>query len=252
MNRLIGHTHMPIVVITSDLLLDQLTRDAPMIAASFDKLCEEDLREISSLLAEGSTVVLGGMHGEGRSDNGLQIWSAEVLINVANSLSAAVYTLRAGYRLVPGMILRSAVEAIALCLHGLQQPNALSKIKAGTFESPRAIATAKKIIPPFGNLYGFLSNQFVHMGPLHHSIQPLIPYTTRDEDLVVNLRAIRAAVWTFYVAAEFAFVDFVQEKRYWRLDPPDKAVYAPSESVQEWQRRFLCGPEPAASSHRTG
>jgi hypothetical protein len=34
----------------------------------------------------------------------------------------------------------------------------------------------------------------------------------------VNLSAIRASVWMFYVVAEFAFLDFLPKTRYWRLE----------------------------------
>src|SRR5262249_41216270 len=85
---------------------------------------------------------------------------------------------------------------------------------------------------------------FVHMGPLHHSLQTLGPFEARDQDLVVNLRSIRAAVWMFYVVAEIAFLDFVRRKRYWRVEPPDKVGYDPADYQRRWERVFLIGPDP--------
>jgi len=231
------------IVVTSDLLVNQLKRDSLKIAESFDALCGGDVTEMSQLLAESGTLILRGLEDHGRRNVELQVWSGEILVNVANSLSAAIYALRAGYRLVPGVILRNAVEAMAVCLHALQKPQDLARIKLGKFDSPKAINAAKNIIPHFGELYGFLSKQFAHAGPLHHSIQPFAPYTARDQDLLVNLRAIRASVWFHYVVAEFAFLDLVDTPRYWHLEPPDKAVYDPSEAERHWQRRFLYGPE---------
>ena len=235
---------MPIIV-TSDLIVNQLKRESLRIAESFDALCGDDVNEMSQLLAESSAIVLGGLQDQGRKNRELQLWSVEILINVANSLSAAIYVLRAGYRLVPGVILRNAIEAMAVCLHGMQKPQDLVQIKSGNFHSPKAINTAKKVIPQFGELYGFLSNQFSHAGPLHHAIQPLVHYDSRDQDLLVNLRAIRVSVWFHYVIAEFSFMDLIENPRYWHLEPPNKAVYNPSEAEQQWQRRFLYGPEAA-------
>lgn len=235
---------MPIIV-TSDILVNQLRRDSLRIAESFDALCDADVDEMSQLLAESSAIIFAGLQDKGRKNRKLQLWSCEILINVANSLSAAIYVLRAGYRLIPGVVLRNAVEAMAVCLHGLQKPKDLARINTGNFDSPKAINTAKKVIPPFGELYGFLSNTFVHMGPLHHAIQPLVPYEARDNDLLVNLRAIRTTMWLFYVIAEFAFLDRVQNPRYWRFESPDKAVYNPSETERQWQQRFLHGSEAA-------
>jgi hypothetical protein len=83
------------------------------------------------------------------------------------------------------------------------------------------------------------------MGPLHHSIQPLELYKARDDDLLVNLRAIRAAVWLLYVIVEFAFIDLVSKPRYCHLEPAEKAVYNPSETERQWQKGFLNGPNDA-------
>ena len=233
------------VIVTSDPLVNQLKRDSLRIAETFDALCDADVIEMSQSLAESLAIIFTGLKDQGRKNRDLQLWSCEILINVSNSLSAAIYVLRAGYRLVPGVILRNAIEAMAVCLHGLQKPQDLTRMKTDNFDSPKAINTAKKVIPLFGELYGFLSSQFAHTGPLLQSIQPLAPYDARDDDLLINLRATRAEVWLLYVIAEFAFIDLVQYPRYWRLESPGKAVYDPSEAERQWQKRFLYGPEAA-------
>jgi len=230
---------MPHVIVTPDVLLNQFKRDAPNIAATFDDLCHNDLNEVSTLLAQAMTITTNGLMRDW--DTPVRMWSAEVLTNIANTLSAAIFVLRAGYRLVPGLILRNAVEAMCVCLHGLQNPNDLQKITSHNFDSTTAIQTAKKIVPAFGPIYGHLSQQFVHIGPLHHSIQPVTTYTEKNDELLVNLRWIRASTWMFYVVAEFAFLDIVPIARYWKHAPPNSVIFAPSESEKEWQQRFLMG-----------
>lgn len=233
---------MPIYV-SHDLLINQLKRDSAQIVESFDALCESDIRELSTLLAQASTLLLNAMQDKGRKDKELHSWSVVALLNIANSLSAAAYVLRAGYLLVPGVVLRNAVEAMAVCLHGLQYPSALKKIVTGEFNTPSAIATAKKVIPPFGSMYGLLSRSFTHIGPLHHQAQPLVPYSERHEGLELNLSALRVAVWLFYVIVEFAFIDLLGESgRYWKFERPNKAVYTPSQEERQWQSQFLRVP----------
>jgi hypothetical protein len=245
LNTALGSKQKMPVIVTPDILVNQLKRDSLRIAESFDTLCDADVREMSQLLAESSAIIFSGLQDNGRKNKELQIWSCEILINVVNSLSGAVFALRGGYRLIPGVILRNAIEAMAVCLHGLQKPETLERLRTGNFDSPKAINTAKQVIPPFGEMYGFLSNTFAHMGPLHHSIQPLVPYQGREDDLVVNLRAIRAALWLLYVVTEFAFIDLIQNPRYWRFDPPHKIVYDPPETEKQWQKEFLHGPDAA-------
>lgn len=233
------------IFVSHELLLNQLKRDSVHIAESFDALCESDIKEISKLLAQASSLLVQAMHDKGGKDKELHSWSVAALFNIANSLSAAVHVLRAGYLLVPGVILRNAVEGMAVCLHGLQHPKALKQIQSGEFDSPKAIPTAKKVIPPFGLLYGLLSKSFTHIGPLHHQLQPLVTYTERNEALELNLRVLRAAVWLFYLVVEFAFIDLLGESgRYWKLERPNKAIYSPSEAEREWQVQFLGIPNP--------
>ena len=228
------------VLVTKDALLNQLRRDSVVISDSFDERFGEDLDDLSGLLADGMTILLNALNNPRVWENELRSWSGEVLINVANSLSAAAYVFRAGYMLVPGVVLRNAIEAMAVTLHGLQRPADLERIKKGHFDTPKAVTTAKKVIPPFGHLYGSLSNIFTHVGPLHQKMRPLEPFQDRHEGVTTNLAILRASTWTFYVVVEFAFFDLLgQTGRYWRFEPPNKAIYAPSEAERQWQRSFF-------------
>lgn len=230
------------IVISERLLINQLNRDAPSIAETFDAACKKDLEDISALLAQACVLVMRGAHFPHRANKDLQQWSCAVLTNVANSLSAAVYVLRGGYVLVPGTVLRTAVEAMAVCLHGLATPADLKLIQDGKFNTPNAITTAKQIIPPFGQMNGLLSNMFTHIGRLHQQIRPLVPFKAGDVPLDLNLKMIKSCVWLYFVVCEFAFIDQCDGVgRYWRHEPPNKAVFDPSEAEREWQKAFLGG-----------
>jgi hypothetical protein len=230
-----------LVFVSPDILVNQLKRDSVTIAESFDLLCSEDVGALSSLLAQASAITFSGQHAKGRKNMELLAWSVEMLINVGHSLSAAVLVLRAGYLLTPGVILRNAVEAMAVCIHGLQCPQDLPKIKDGSFNTPAAVNTAKKVILPFGQMYGLLTNQFTHISPLHQSIKPLRPFEAREPGLVFNLKTLRAVMWLYYVVVEFAFIDLLDQPRYWHREPQNKAIYNPSDEEQAWQQEFLNG-----------
>ena len=228
------------IVVTSDVLVNQLRRDALRIAESFDELCDPDLQELSALYSEASAILVVAFR---RLDacTPAQAWAAEVLMNVGGSISAAALVLRSGYTLVPGVVLRNSVEAMAVCLHGLQRPDDIEKIKSGAFNTPKAINTAKRVIPPFGHLNGLLSNAFTHIGPLHQEVKPLVPFTNRKEPgLDLNLALLRSVVWIFYVVSEFAFINFIHNStRYWKVRSSKEAQYSPSEHEIEWMKNFL-------------
>jgi hypothetical protein len=49
-----------IIYVSKDILINQLCRDAPKIAESFDRLHEKDLREMSELLGSSSFLLMQG------------------------------------------------------------------------------------------------------------------------------------------------------------------------------------------------
>jgi len=96
-----------IVVFTENMLLNQLRRDGPKIEASFDRLCENDLIQLSALLSKTNGLVYSGLTVASREEDELRIACAQLLMNASNSFGAAVAVLRMGYVLQPGIILRS-------------------------------------------------------------------------------------------------------------------------------------------------
>lgn len=228
------------IVVTSEVLVNQIRRDALLIAESFDELCDDDLQELSALYSEASAILVVAFRNLD-SCSPVQAWAAQVLMNVGGSISAAALILRSGYTLVPGVVLRNSVEAMAVCLHGLQRPSDLENIKAGSFNTPKAINMAKQVLPPFGHLNGLLSNGFTHISPLHQEVKPLVPFKNRKEPgLQLNLAMLRSVVWVFYAVCEFAFINFVHgSTRYWKVKSKNEAQYCPSEQELEWMKDFL-------------
>jgi len=49
------------ILFTPDVLTNQLNRDAPGIAETFDALCDEDVKELSELLSESATIASNGL-----------------------------------------------------------------------------------------------------------------------------------------------------------------------------------------------
>ena len=114
-----------IVFGTKDMLLNQLRRDSPKIAESFDKLCEPNLASLSEELGRTSTLCFLAFRRAQASGDEPRRVVALLLINALNSVCAAVEVLRAGYRLQPSMILRNTVETVCVVLHLAQRPEDL-------------------------------------------------------------------------------------------------------------------------------
>jgi hypothetical protein len=230
--------------IRTTVLINQITRDADRIAKSFDNLHGEDLRAISKQFAHCFGLLTTGMIQATQEEDELRIACGELLSNSLNSIAASAYLLRGGFVLQPGLVIRSSIESLAVVLHLIQFQNDLKLHRTHTFESTRAIASAKRVFPPFGRIYGLLSNEFTHIGKLHKQITPIREYTQGYEPLELNMQFIRSAVWMCYVTCELAFLEAVATPRYWEEVPAPSArqaayAYNPSPKEKAWMDTFL-------------
>jgi hypothetical protein len=227
-----------LLVFSPDMLVNQLRRDGPKIEKSFDALCDRDLRELSKLQSTTSALLFSGAVTASRQDKELDVACSELLFNASSSFCSALALLRMGFVLQPGIIVRSLLESISTVLHLLQRPSDLAAYKDHSLQSPKTVTTAKKALPPFGNLYGYFSDNFAHIGQLHKSVTPIREFHVRNEPLELNLQFLRMSAWLLYVTAELLFNELLDEPRYWK---PIEGGYAwnPSDEERYWMASFL-------------
>lgn len=233
-----------IIEVRKTVLVNQVTRDAESIGQSFDAIHKDELMELSEQFAFCFALLTSGMIKANQEDDSLRIACAELLANTLNSLAAATHLLRGGFILQPGIVIRSCIESLAVVLHLMQHQSDVDAFKAHKFDSTRAISSAKRVFPPFGQLYGAFSKEFVHVGQLHKQLTHIRKYTERNEPLLINLKFIAMGIWMSYVTCELTFLDVVAMPRYWSemsTDMPNQTAfcYNPSPDEKAWMERFL-------------
>lgn len=235
---IVDQSNKRLVVVTKDILTNQLKRDTPLIAASFDDLCGTDIEELSEVLAQALSVVVAGMILS--KDSGAKRKNAcgQLLINASNSFTAATQLLRSGYVLQPGIVIRSILESISTVFHLIDRPEDFSKYVNGDLKSTKTIAAAKKAIPSFGLLYKNFSENFAHIGDFHREIQQVKKYETLNEALALNLSFLRLTVWLIYLTAELLFNELTSTPRYWHRKA-NGFMYNPSDEERNWMKKFL-------------
>jgi hypothetical protein len=102
------------IFVTKDVLVNQLCRDGPAIAASFDKLAKEDLREISSVIADALSLLYRHVN-PGEED--YKATCAALLSSALSTFIASIEVARHGYRRPYGSIARGIVEVLSTVLH---------------------------------------------------------------------------------------------------------------------------------------
>jgi hypothetical protein len=235
-----------IMYVTNDILINQLRRDAPKIAESFDRLHDADLREMSNLLGSATFLLTGGFKEVCQKNDELRITCAQLLFNAINSFIGATSLLRDGFYLQTSIMVRSILETLATVMHLLMTSADLERFKRNELELKTVIPSAKTIIPPFGHMYGMFSENFVHISTLHGKLHPIGPYEETSEPLSANLTFLRFSIWLTYVVAELLFVDMIEGGKYWERIEPGKVEWRPSKETVEWQDKFLHANPPKA------
>jgi hypothetical protein len=223
------------VFVTKDVLVNQLYRDGPKIAASFDKLAKEDIREISSVMGDAMSLLLRHLGPE----EGYKATCAALIFSALSTFVASIEVARHGHRRPYGSIARGIVEVLSTVIHIATEEGALAKFHEDKLQSTKSISVAKRAFPPFGPLYGMLSNHFVHINKSHGMFEPTVKFTEREEPFQFIISTMRAHVWLIYVVAELAFHEDLEERRYWKSVSANELHYDPSDEERVWQAKFL-------------
>lgn len=153
-----------VLFVTKDILINTLRRDGPKAAESFDRLHDVDLREMSELLGRTCFLLTHGLKEVNRKNDELRIVRAHLCFNAINTFIGATSLLREGFYLQASILVRTILEALATVIHLAMTPSDLSRFKRNELELKAIIPSAKKIVPPFGHMYGMFSEMFVHVG----------------------------------------------------------------------------------------
>jgi hypothetical protein len=180
-----------------EALLNQLHREHPKIAASFDANFGEEVKAISSRHARSMALIAAGFrefHGD--ASRAQQIM-AVLLLNASHTLTAAIDVLRDGYRLQPGILLRNVIETLATVSYLVVEPTGVTSYDEGDLKSAQTITKAKEVLPIFGRMYGFFSQEFAHLGTMHQRLHTLSTYEPNEQAARINLALIRVVVVLF-------------------------------------------------------
>ena len=124
-------------------------------------------------------------------------------------------------------------------LHLITIPADLQRFKENKLELKTTLPSTKKVLPPFGHLYEFFSQKFVHIGALHGQLQPLVSYENHSDELNANIQFLRISTWLIYVVTELLFIDLIDKSKYWKRIVSREATFQPSEETLQWQEQFL-------------
>jgi hypothetical protein len=236
--RLLDNNSKKALLVTKDILVNQIHRDGPAIAKSFDRLTENDIRAISALLAEAMGIIFPHVIADSEA---YKPTCARLLASATTAFMASLEVARHGFRRPYGAMARTILETLATVLHIVVEPAALGQFNAGTLRSTKSVTVAGKVLPLFGRQYGMLSDLFVHINKSHAGLDPIVSYEKDDAALGFIVSSLRATAWLIYAVAELVFHDDIPKPRYWQNVGPGEYVYNPSESERTRLKQFFDG-----------
>lgn len=199
-----------VVFVTKDMLTNQIYRDGPRIAASFDELARGAVRECSEVMSLAQAMLI--RHLPRMDDQGSEATCARLLYSAANSYVAALEVARKGYPRECGALMRLIVETIATVLAiAIDGGATLEKFHKGKLEATKCIGIAKKALPFLGQLNGSLSNNFVHISALQNSVDGAKPYTKGDQRLDFVITTMKLMAMLLDIVTEVIFATDIQE-----------------------------------------
>jgi hypothetical protein len=226
-----------IIFTTNDMLINQLHRDGPRVAKSFDRLTKNDIAECSAVFGQVQGLLLRHLPRLGDAD--FKATAARLLYGASNSLVASIEVARHGYRRQYGAIGRVLIETLATVIVIAVRANALEEFHLGTLSSTKCITWSKAALPPLGQYWGMLSNEFVHIGKGHSNFESPGRLCAEDnEALRFVISSVRGNVWLLHVVTDLIFSDETDTTRYWRRDGRE-ARFDPTPKMREWTETFL-------------
>jgi len=225
------------LVFNGPLLMNRVERESASIAASFDAISAEAVTHLEIMYAKSAAIIATSL--QTGNLNEMQRTSAVLLTNALKSLTAAFTLLRTGWRLQPYLCLRNGFEATSVVIHLIKHPNDLQKLKDGKLDVPKTLRAAKEAIPVLGQLYGLLTEEFVHIGKPFRHIQRGNIYESSEWEMWQCLASVSNFSLMIFIATELLFFERIKTHHCWRSVSEKEIQLDWSTELSTWRENFI-------------
>ena len=233
-----------IAVATRNLLFNLVQRDINPICASFDQHYGPRMRPIDELFSDAAFLLFTTTRFDGNIREDYESILYGLLTNALNTLGSTAVLLRSGFDKQALVLVRQAIEIASTVIHivGDDTRRALNEFVTGNYSSTKSLNKAKAAIPVIGELWGFLSNTYVHINSIYGSPHRVRAYKEGEQTIIEVIDCLRMATWIVYLSAETAFPMSLAENRYWKpvvVGGRNAVAFKPSQEEREWAANYL-------------
>ena len=215
------------------------------LAAKVDQVFKNHLLLIDKVGVRVTTNLI--THQE-RVADGPEKTICALLLNAMSSLMAALELMRRGFPLQVGILVRNAIEVMALAAVVKSDGQAYEKHKKGKLDSSSCIGIVRTTWPQVGNViakvWGDLSKDFTHVGLLYQRWQMVSPVPTNGELFALGtvLMPIKFTLHTLDLLSEVICYRYVPRPRFWKRLEANKYEFDPTPDGKAWMETFLTDP----------
>ena len=230
-------------VVTKNLLANFVIRDPPIVQSSFDLHYSAELKGLDEWFSDAALLFFLATRPDEHPNEDFKSTLLGLVNNMLNTFGAATTLLRSGLPDQSLVLVRQVIEIASTIIHLVGDPEnkAYANFKKGKYSSTKAVSRATKAIPILASLWGFLSNNFVHITDFHSGIRPVRPYEADSEAVKTVITNLRLTIWICFLATEIAFPTLGMN-RYWKLqkvDGRDAMAFEPDAEEERKYRDYL-------------
>jgi hypothetical protein len=159
------------MIIMKKTVFNYINELAPESKARLTNHFSEEVDEFCTLISQ-LIIILQNYHGLNpifKSEDPKAI-AYGIMTKGANTLMAAFELILGGYLWEPPILFRNALEGFALAWDIVHNKKRFEVwMGKGKFKSTDSITNLKKAYEPIGQMYGLLSNMYVHISPINAS-----------------------------------------------------------------------------------
>ncbi|WP_245659582.1 hypothetical protein [Limimonas halophila] len=201
---------------------------------SFDEIARDQLWKISAFYSNVIEILYVQKQLLNKSDDKLKHSCINLIDQAMVSFTASVDLARRGFRKQHAIMTRNMDELLMTVVYILSEEEGLERFYKGNIKHNEMMRAFKKIFPDFGHMYGLLSDRFVHVNQSHAETERPTSYRQDEESLAFIIQNLRLHVWLLDAVTELAFIDEIQERKYFTSKFGGLIEYNPSKSVLDW------------------
>lgn len=214
-----------------------------LLAQRIDALFPDDIQKIAAV---GQDILSRLNHPLASKSSDVKRAVLTLQLNAQSSIVGAIELWRRGLVLQVGMLLRNALEVLATAVCITADKSVYDSFVRKQLKSSSCVTDVKRFFfplgPSIGSTYGWLSNEFTHIGKDFYRTWHLVHANPTIDDIVAlraMLMPMKYTLHTLDLLSDLTCYDLCEVHRYWAREAPNRYKFHRSPELLHWVNDFF-------------